>query len=187
MGMSTPGRPRLSRLSLTLALVLLALTGASPGSAAIGYLWSFEELLTWADIVVIAEHVGGHDAGRSVSPDSDLARVERLSDFTVLVQLKAEAGKPLRPGTAIVVRHWWSDFDQWYKDHPGLTLIGGGDPRDVRFIQGSGPYVLFLKRVDEDLFEPVTHHRGTPVGWAFVLRGPGPTAGEVHYHAPTKR
>jgi hypothetical protein len=162
-----------------------------PGSAeGVGYLWSFEELLGWSDIAVIAEHIGGHDTGnRSVSPRTGLVRVERVSEFAVLVQLKAEPGRSLTPGATVSVRHWWNDFHQWQENHPGLGLLSSGsDPREVQFTQGKGPYVLFLKRIAEDRFEPVTHNSGSPVDWAFMLRGPGaPAGGEIHYHGPTVR
>lgn len=161
------------------AVVLgLVAAAASVAGAQIGYLWSFDELRTKADVVVIAEHAETIDTLRRADHPTlrpSLPVVELKSAFNVLTVLsvKAQEAGQMRE---LHLKHYRIDFAEWRRRNPtrpGLPpsgLLNAGSV--LEFGDGSGLYLLFLKRSDDGTYEPLSGHT-FPTDSVFLLRKQG--------------
>jgi hypothetical protein len=112
--------------------------------------WTFNELRSKSDLIVIAERIATINTGiktefTELRPPFPV--VELNTDFKVLSALK---GTPLR--ATLVLRHYRRDTDRL----PALALNA---PLGLDF--SSGPttvYLLFLKRESDDLYAPTSGH-----------------------------
>ena len=112
--------------------------------------WTFDELRSKSDLIVIAERVVTRDAGFKTE-FTDLRPpfpvVELNTDFKVLSALK---GTPLR--AIVVLRHYRQDTDRL----PGPVLNA---PLGLNFSnEPTAVYLLFLKHQSDDLYAPTSGH-----------------------------
>ena len=116
----------------------------------IAHAWTFEELMSKSDLIVIAECLATRDAGiKTEFPDlrPRFPVVEMSSTFKVLSTLK---GTPLRG--ILVLRYYRQDTDRL----PGPILNA---PLGLDFSRGpTTVYLLFLARESADLFAPTSGH-----------------------------
>jgi hypothetical protein len=153
------------RLVVAAGIMCGFLSGATPDAAAqIGYLWTYDELLQKADVVVIARCGATIDTGNQVShPELSprLPVVEMRTTFQVEAILKTADQKRASPGPELRLRHYRLDLERWQKEHPpelgmppaGLVNAGGYlAPREGR------SYLLFLTRAADGLHEPLSGH-----------------------------
>jgi hypothetical protein len=138
---------------------------ASLASFQIGYLWTFEELTSKADLVVIAEPVRTEETGnRTEHPNlkPGLPVLELLTTFRVMAVLKADS----RPGVSgfadVRVKHYQIDNNEWLRRNRSQAsdspdgLVNAGSYLDFR--TATGGYLLFLTRGAADRYEPVSGH-----------------------------
>jgi hypothetical protein len=112
--------------------------------------WTFDELRSKSDLIVIAERVATRDVGFKTE-FTDLRPpfpvVELNTDFKVLSALK---GTPLR--AILVLRHYRQDTDRL----PGPILNA---PPGLDFSRGPTTVdLLFLKRESDGLYAPTSGH-----------------------------
>ena len=152
---------------------------AAVAGSQIGYLWSFEELASRADLVIIAEPDGTDDTGRRTEhPDAKRAVpvVELATRFKVVALLKADTRPRSVDASGVRLKHYRIDWDEWRRRNPpqpGLPppgLVNAGSALD--FSQDAGPYLLFLKRGAGDMYEPLSGHT-FPTDSVFLLRRVG--------------
>lgn len=141
----------------------LVTAAASLASFQVGYLWSFEELTTKADLVVIAEHVATEDAGRRTEHPNlkpGLPVMEFATAFQVLAVLKLDARATSLDASRVRLKHCRIDWDEWRRRNPprpGVPppgLVNAGSVLD--FSNDAGPYLLFLRRGSGDIYEPLS-------------------------------
>jgi hypothetical protein len=142
--------------------ILAFLIGAAVGQ--IGYLWTFDELTAKADFVVIAEPVRTEDTGvRTVHPglQPDLPVAELRTTLKILSILKPDTRDKSAPAE-IGLRHYRIDVDELRRTHrqpPGAPppgLMNAGSSLD--FAGPPQPYLLFLKRIADGGYEPLSGH-----------------------------
>jgi hypothetical protein len=162
-------------VAVTFGVSLVAAV-ASLASSQIGYLWSFGELTTKADLVVIAEPGGTEDTGRhSEHPDlkPGLPVVEMATAFKVLAVLKLDTRATSSDTSRVRLKHYRIDWDEWRRRNPpepGLPpvgLVNAGSALD--FSNDAGPYLLFLRRGSGDIYEPLSGHT-FPTDSVYLLR-----------------
>ena len=169
------------RVTMRLPLAVLlgcAAAGASLWGAQIGYLWSFDELRAKADLVVIAEHLETVDTARRKNHPTlkpSLPVIELESAFNVLTVLSAN-GRDTGDVRQLRLKHYRIDADEWRRRHPprpGLPAPGPVNAGSVLdFPEGSGPWLMFLKRGEGGTYEPLSGHT-FPTESVFILRKPG--------------
>lgn len=141
----------------------------------IGYLWTFEELTSKADLVVIAEPVRTDDTGRR--PDhpnltSALPVTEFVTTFKVMAVLKPDSTRMSRP-VEIRLKHYQLDENEWRRRNRVQTgnapagLVNAGTYLD--FSGHAGAYLLFLARGGADAYEPLSGHT-FPTNSVYKLR-----------------
>ena len=141
---------------------LIALTVAVVNVAGrqIGYLWSFEELAAKADTIVIAEHIETVEVRRGgVHPDLKpaLQVVEMESMFEVLAFLKHQRNADTPDATKLRLRHYRIDMEEFHRrEGPLKGLLNAGSSLD--FGKEKGPYLLFLKRGEGHVYQPLSGH-----------------------------
>jgi hypothetical protein len=150
------------RVTVGTSLVLLILLGAAP-RAQLGYIWSFEELTAKAQAVVIAEYVCTDDTWRELDHPSlkpGLPVVELRSEFLVLSVLKP-AASGTQAGAKLWLTHYRHDMDRWRRENPtqpGKPPPGVVNTGDVLQFTDPGPYLMFLVKGADGVFEPLTGH-----------------------------
>jgi hypothetical protein len=140
------------RAPLVVGVVMFVGLCSRPASGQLAYLWTFDELTRRADCVVIAEAGETHSSGRTVvDPTATPAFFPFLevdTSFDVRTVLKP-CGRDVGILRTIRLRHFALD--------PQRPLsrgqINGGSWLDLT--RGAA-YLLFLKRVDESVFEPLS-------------------------------
>jgi hypothetical protein len=154
------------------------------GNAQVGYLWTMDDLEAKADLVVIAELRDTKDTGRRTNHPEvrpALPVIEMQSEFEVLAVLKASAqdkSLPSAVGARVWVMYYRHDWDQWHRDHrpegglppPGVVNTGSS----LNFTAGEGPYLLFLAKGSNGLYEPLSGHT-FPTDSVYLLRKLGRT------------
>lgn len=149
--------------------VWLLLSGLSqPATAQVSYLWSFEERVSEADLVVIAAKVGTWDTGHrttitELTPPFPVIEVQ--TEFKILAVVKGSAGSD-----TLRLRHYRWDADRLA---PGGVING---PRPLNLtLTGVDPragFLLFLKRDIDGVFVPISG-QASPEDSVFVLRPVG--------------
>jgi hypothetical protein len=134
-----------------------------------------------ADLVAIAELRNTKDTGRQTNhPELRPAFpvVEMQSEFEILAVLKANApdrSLPSAVGTRVRVMYYRKDWDQWRRAHPPQTgSVNTGS--SLNFTAGEGPYLLFLAKGSNGLYEPLSG-RTFPTDSVYLLRKLGRPAG----------
>ena len=151
------------------AAVAFSLLATSPtrATAQIGYLWTFEELLSKADVVVIAECVRTDDTGRR-RPHPELTPAlavrELETTFQVSALLKEAESSALEP--ELHLRHY-----QYAAEVLERGLVNGGSW--LRLEPGHS-YLLFLQTARDGFYEPLSGHT-FPGDSAYELQKADPT------------
>ena len=121
----------------------------------IGYLWTFEELTSKADLVVIAEPVRTEETGnRTEHPNvkPGLPVLELLTTLRVMAVLKADP----RPGASgfaeVRLKHYQIDNDEWLRRNRSQASDSPGG------LVNAASYLLFLTRGAADSYEPLSGH-----------------------------
>jgi hypothetical protein len=154
--------------------VLLLWQTAAP-AAQLAYLWSFDELRTKSDLVVIAAWVNTVDTGiRTANADlkPPLPVIIMNTQFKILSVVKGT----LKTGDTFVLRHYRLDTDRM----PAGVINGGGSlrlppPPPVTLVPAPldayppEAYLLFLKRDVDGTFVP-TSGQVWPDDSVFALR-----------------
>jgi hypothetical protein len=153
-------RPQMITAGLICGLVV---SGSTPDAAAqIGYLWTYDELLQKAHVVVIARCLATLDTGTTAShPElsSALPSVEMHTKFRLEAILKTSSQHPAGPGTEFRLRHFRLDMERWRREHPpepGMPppgLVGGISA--LALLEGRS-YLLFLTKRADGLYEPLS-------------------------------
>jgi hypothetical protein len=163
-------------------LCVLVVVGVAPRSAEAVLIraWTFQELASVSDVVLVAEHLQARDTGRRspwyrTSPLIDAAEWE--SELKVLLQLKADAQGALPVGSRVRLRY--------YRIEEASRFVIGM-PAQIDFTADKGPYYLvFLRRVSSDVFEPASRHN-TPVDSVFSLQHVGGLPIQWEQRLPTE-
>src|SRR6266852_2265010 len=112
--------------------------------------WTFDELMSKSDLIVIAERLATRDAGiktEFIDLRPPFPVVEMRTAFKVLSALK---GTPLQ--AILVLRHYRPDTDRL----PGSVLNA---PLGLNFSRGpTTVYLLFVTRESADLYAPTSGH-----------------------------
>ena len=136
------------RTSYVVIAALLFLQATVAGL--IAHPWTFDELMSKSDLIVIAERIATRDAGTKTEFTElrpPFPVVELNTDFKVLSALK---GTPAR--AMLVLRHYRQDTDRL----PGPVLNA---PLGLDFSSGpTSVYLLFLQRESDDLYAPTSGH-----------------------------
>lgn len=127
----------------------------------IGYLWTYEELLAKADLVVIAQSRETVDIGTARHPQLQPAFpvVEMRTPFVVRAVLK-DPGKRVAPGGELRLRHYRLDMEAWRAENkvpPGapFAMVNGGS--SLRFGLPR-TYLMFLKIGTDGTYDPLSGH-----------------------------
>jgi hypothetical protein len=131
-------------------MIVLAVPSVA-GHAQIGYLWTFDELATKADCVVIAEHVRTNDTGRrtthpELTPGYPVVELETA--LKLLAVLKPCGQTESKIGTIVTLKHYTPDRER-IED----GLVNGGS---VLAFSAGAAYLMFLKHSEESGFEPLS-------------------------------
>ena len=147
-------------------LIGVLIAFSRPADRQIGYLWTFEELKTKADLVVIAEFVATEETGRQTEhPELRPAFpvVELRTEFKVLAILKSDPSAPPSGSDGrIRVKHYRIDGERWRRLHPAPQggpppgLVNAGSA--LNFRESKGPYLLFLASRSGGVIEPLSGH-----------------------------
>jgi hypothetical protein len=135
-----------------IAMLVVAVPSAA-GPAQLGYLWSFDELTTKADCVVIAEHARTHDSGRRAThPELTPAYpvIELETALKLLAVLKPCGRTELKAGTVVTLKHYTPDRERMPS---GLMNTGS----HLTLTPGAA-YLMFLKHSEGTVFEPLSGH-----------------------------
>jgi len=136
----------------------------SLADAQIGYLWTYEELLLKADLVVIGEcrttvDTGNHVNHPGLTPAFPV--VEMRTAFAVEAIMKSAEGNAVAVGGALRVKHYRHDMDRWRKEHPappGLPPPGVVNTGSSLLLEEKRSYLLFLTKSADALYEPLSGH-----------------------------
>jgi hypothetical protein len=130
----------------------------------VGRVWTFNDLVTESDLVVIGKALNTRDTGRKAKhPDlrPDVPVVEFESGIQVLATLKAPQGWDRERIRTVILRHFQIDMEEWRREHPAAPghpapgLVNAGEP--LTLTPGNETYLLFLKRTESG-WEPTTGH-----------------------------
>jgi hypothetical protein len=133
------------------ATVGLLLSGQPLLTAQVSYLWSFEERVADADLVVIAESAGTREtANRTVITEltPPFPAIEVQTEFKILVVLKGTTGSD-----TLLLRHY-----RWDRDRLGPGGVING-PVPLKFAIASdkrAEFLLFLRREIDGVFVPIS-------------------------------
>jgi hypothetical protein len=161
---------------VAVAVLLGVMAARTNLGAQVGYLWSFGELGAKADLVVIAEHVRTVDTTRrtdhpELRPALPVAELE--SAFNVLTVLKVDAAIKSAGAPQLRLKHYRIDSEEWRRRNPpqpGLPpggLVNAGSMLD--FSNENGPYLMFLKRGEAGMYEPLSGHT-VPTDSVYLLQ-----------------
>ena len=150
-------------LIVTSGLICGLVFGSTPDAAAqIGYLWTYDELLQRAHVVVIARCLATLDTGSQLSHPGlapGLPIVEMHTRFQLEAILKTAGQNPAGLGREFRLRHFRLDMERWRRDHPpepGMPprgLLGGLG--GLALLEGRS-YLLFLTKPADGLYEPLS-------------------------------
>jgi len=129
-----------------LAAALTFAAAAAGGRAQ--HVWTFDELTAKADLVVIASHISSQDTGRRrTHPElkGDVRAVEMRTELRVLQVLKGDPTGVVRTGATVALRHYMVIR----QDRFNLGSV-------LRFGEPGHPYMLFLVREPDGVYEPVS-------------------------------
>jgi hypothetical protein len=169
------------------SIFLLAAVTPSSSDAIIIHAWTFEELATVSDEVLVVQRLAARDTARRVSwplpgsrfkAEPPLEAAEWEADLRVLLQLKGSTDPKIPLGSKVRLRYYRVDTG-------GRGMINGPPP-EIDFAADKGSYYLmFLRRVGADLFEPASKD-DTPIDSIFSLQHTGsiPIDWERHLPAP---
>jgi len=167
------------------AVLLATLVGGAylvlplPAGAQVGYLWSYEELLQKADLVLIAECQSTSETGRQ-RPHPELKPadpvLELLTIFQASAVLKAPQAVPI--ATEVRVRHY-----RWSDDVLKRGIVNGG--AWLR-LEAHHNYLLFLTKASDGVYEPLSGHT-FPNDSIYVLDRMSAVFGEGSWCCPTTR
>jgi hypothetical protein len=137
-------------------LGLVTIVRAAPSSAGhvqVGYLWTFDELATKADCVVIAEHIRTKDTGRrtthpQLTPGYPVVELETA--LKLLAVLKPCSQTESKVGMIVTLKHYAPD-----RERIEGGLVNGGSA--LAFSAGAA-YLMFLKHSEGSVFEPLSGH-----------------------------
>jgi hypothetical protein len=134
--------------------LLAAVTGicaalSPPARAQVGYLWSYEELLQKADLVVIAECESTLDTGRrrphpGPKPSTPVAELQTV--FRISAVLKSP--HPVPVGANLRLRH--------YRFTPEVLRHGLLNAGSWLRLQAQRHYLLFLTNAAGGVYEPLS-------------------------------
>jgi hypothetical protein len=150
---------------VTFGLGLFAVSTGLATTPQIGYLWSFEELTSKADLVVIAESIRTEVTGRRTAHPElrpDLPVAELVTTLKVLAVLKPDPRAASAGMSQVRLKHYRIDRNELLRRHPpqpGLPpsgLVNAGSYLD--FSADTGPYLVFLTRSAGDTYEPLSGH-----------------------------
>lgn len=147
---------------LVIWLLLLQLGGRA---GQIGYLWSFDDLRSKSDLVVIAAVVATRDIGiRTVINELQppFPVVELNTQFKILSVVKGTSS-----GEMLVLRHYRLDTDPLRGG-----IVNSAHPLDFTTNGSAIEYLLFLKRDAGEIFVP-TSGQVFPGDSVFALRKAG--------------
>ena len=127
----------------------------------IGYLWTYEELLAKADLVVIARCQRTEDVGLARHPQlkPGFPVVEMQTAFVVNAVLKNNANA-VKSGGEVRLRHYRRDEARWRQElkvpatGPFAYVNAGSEVRP----QLKKSYLLFLKAGADGIYEPLSGH-----------------------------
>ena len=111
--------------------------------------WTFDQLASKADCVVIGEVVGTKEVGRTTHPELKYPVVQFDTEFSVQTVFKP-CGSGGATGTAIHLKHYAPDFDQL---QPGVIISDS-----LLNLAVGNAYLLFLKRTNGADYEPLSGH-----------------------------
>jgi hypothetical protein len=163
------------RAAVAIGFVLALVRAAD---AQIGYRWTMDELQAKADLVVIAELRDTEDTGRQTNLPGlrpPLPVIEMQSVFEVLAGLKGnprDKSLPSAAGSRVRVRYYRYDGDQGRREQapqPGLPPGVLNTGSTLNFTVGEGPYLLFLAKGADGLYDPLSGHT-FPTDSVYVLR-----------------
>lgn len=89
----------------------------------------------------------------------------RFRILTILEEERSSAG--ISVDAALQLRHYRFDHARWEREHPGVGLVNAGSV--LQFGNDTGPYLLFLKRDLDAVYEPLSGHT-FPTESVFLLR-----------------
>jgi hypothetical protein len=130
----------------------------------IGRLWTFDDLVTESDIVVIGTVIETRDTGRrAVHPElrPDVPVVELESSIQVLATVKRSPVADAAKLRTVTLHHLRIDVEEWSRRHPPAPgqpppgLVNAGE--HLTLTPGSETYLLFLKRAGSG-WVPTTGH-----------------------------
>lgn len=130
------------------ATAALSFVAAAPAAGQISRLWSFEDLMNEADLVVIAARVATRDTDYRTTLGASFPVVELRTEFNVAVVLK---GWPV--SGRVILRHY-----RWDEERLGAGGVING-PHALAFSKGDdagSDYLLFLAQQVDGTFEPVS-------------------------------
>jgi hypothetical protein len=148
---------------LTALLACGLVLGAAPHAATqIGYLWSYDELLQKADVVMVAKctttaHTGRQTSHPALSPE--LPVLEMRSTFRVKAIFKADGHA--RVGADVALRYYHLDLERWRKEHPpepGKPALGLVNAGGQLTLEEGRTYLLFFKSSVDGTYEPLSGH-----------------------------
>jgi len=123
----------------------------SPAGAQVGYLWSYEELLQKADVVLIAECQGTSDTGRH-RPHPELKPALPVLELQTVFRVSAvvKGVQAVAIGADVRVRHY-----RWDDEVPRGGIVNGGS---WLRLQAQRNYLLFLLKATDGVYEPLSGH-----------------------------
>jgi len=140
-------RPTILITSLVVASLAWLLAQATP-SAQLSYAWTFDELRSKSDLIVIAERSATHDTGVKATLTEyqpPFPVVELNTSFRALTVLKGALHQP-----TVVLRHCRTDAD-----HLSQSVVNG--PHALNFTdEQTTVYLLFLKREADGRYSPTS-------------------------------
>lgn len=144
--------------------ILAAVLVTASLSSQIGRLWTFGDLLTASDIVVIGKAVDVRDTGRR-STHRELRPgvpvIEMEADIHVLAVLKRPQMQEADVGR-LVLHHYRLNLGEWRRQHPAASgqppsgLLNAGEYLTLNSTEET--YLFFLTRAGAGGWEPTTGH-----------------------------
>ena len=131
------------------ALVTFIVLTSTFAYAQARHLWTFEELTSKADCVLIGEVVDTLEKGRTTHPELKPAYPAVEFDTTLTVQTVLKPCEGSAVGVTIHLKHYALDFAQISQDVTSLGSLLSFSTRNT--------YLLFLKRTTA-AYEPVSGH-----------------------------
>jgi hypothetical protein len=150
-----------------------------PVGAQVGYLWSYEELLQKADLVLTAECQSTSETGRQ-RPHPDLKPGESVRELLTIFHASAvlRASQAVPIATEVRVRHY-----RWSDDVLKRGIANGGT---WLRLEAHHNYLLFLTKASDGVYEPLSGH-AFPNDSVYALDNMSAVYGESRWCCPTTR